>query len=140
NFGPAQLAKMEAHKQRTNVKTPDEKEDNLQKGNIAAGEKLYNLYCSTCHLIDGNGDGNRYPPITASEWVSGSPRRLVETILKGMSGPITVKDKPYNGVMPPHDFLTDEQIAQVLTYIRTGFQNNSSHITPNLVKAVREGK
>lgn len=139
-FGKAQLAKMEARKERTNIKTPEEIEDNLQKGNIAAGEKLYNLYCSTCHLNDGNGDGNRYPPIAGSEWVSGNPRKLIELVLKGMSGPITVKGKPFNGVMPPHDFLTDEQVAQILTYIRSEFKNNASPISPNFVKAVRESR
>lgn len=137
-FGKTQLAGMEARKQRTNIKTPDEKEDNLQKGNIAAGEQLYNLYCATCHLTDGNGDGNRYPPIVASEWVGGWPRRLISLVLQGLSGPITVKDKPYNGVMPPHDFLSDEQISQILTYIRMGFQNNSYPVSAAEVKRVRE--
>lgn len=137
-FGKTQLAGMEARKQRTNIKTPDETEDNLQKGNIAAGEQLYNLYCATCHLTDGNGDGNRYPPIVASEWVGGWPRRLISLVLQGLSGPVTVRDKPYNGVMPPHDFLSDEQIAQILTYIRMGFQNNSYPISAAEVKRVRE--
>jgi len=138
-FGAAQLAKMEARKQRTNVKTPHEVEDNLQKEVIAAGEKLYNQYCATCHLADGNGDGNRYPPITSSEWVSGQPRRLIELVLKGMNGPITVKGKPYNGAMPAHDYLSDVQVAQILTYIRLGFGNDASEIHPDWVKAVRSG-
>ncbi|GAA4433764.1 hypothetical protein GCM10023091_07700 [Ravibacter arvi] len=139
-FGEAQLAKMEARKQRTNIKNPDEKEDNLQKGAIAAGEQLYNTYCSTCHLADGNGDGNRYPPLTASETVAGHPKKLIEVVLKGFSGPITVKGKPFNGVMPPHDFLTDDQLAQILTYIRMGFKNNSSPISAEHIKRVRGEK
>lgn len=137
-FGKTQLARMDARKQQPNIKTPDEKEDNLHKGNIAAGEQLYNTYCATCHLNDGNGDGNRYPPITASEWVSGNPRKLVELVLKGLSGPVEVKGKSYNGVMPAHDFLSDEQVAQILTYIRMGFKNNSSPIVGKDVKRVRE--
>lgn len=137
-FGQAQLAAMEARKQRTNIKTPDERDDNLQKGNIAAGEQLYNTYCATCHLNDGNGDGNRYPPIVASEWVSGNPRKLIDLVLNGLTGPITVKGKKYNGVMPPHDFLTDDQVAQILTYIRMGFGNNAHPIGVAEVKRVRE--
>ncbi len=138
SFGEKQLAGMEKRKMQTNIKTPDETEDNLQKGNIAAGEALYNLYCSSCHLSDGMGDGNRYPPLVASEWVSGHPRRLIDLVLKGLSGSIMVKGKEYNGVMPPHDFLNDEQVAQILTYIRMGFGNNAQPIVTRDVKNVRE--
>lgn len=139
-FGSAQLAKMEARKERTNIKTPDEVEDNLQKGNIAAGEQLYNLYCATCHLNDGKGDGNRYPSIVDSEMVNGSNRKLIEVILNGLSGPITVKGKKFNGVMPPHDFLTNDQVAHILTYVRLRFNNGSYPISSADVKRVREAQ
>jgi glucose/arabinose dehydrogenase/mono/diheme cytochrome c family protein len=138
SFGPTQLVAMEARKARTNIKTPDEKEDNLQKGTIAAGAQLYNTYCASCHLTDGNGDGNRYPSLVASERVSGNARKLIEVVVKGLSGPIKVKDKTFNGVMPPHDFLTDDQVAQILTYLRMGFKNNSYPIATADVKRVRE--
>lgn len=140
SFGQEQLAKMEARKQRTNIKTPDKVEDNLQKETLAAGASAYNLYCGTCHLPDGKGDGNRFPPIHGSEWVSGNKKKLIEVVLNGLSGNITVNGKPYNGVMPPHDFLKDEEIAQILTYIRLGFGNYAGIVTPDEVKKVREEK
>lgn len=140
NFGSEQLSGMEARKQRTNIKTPDEKEDNLQKEALAAGGVAYNLYCGTCHLPDGKGDGNRFPPVYGSEWVSGNKKRLIELVLNGLSGNITVKGNPYNGVMPAHDFLKDEEVAQILTYIRLGFGNYAGPVTAEEVKKVREEK
>ncbi|RAJ90882.1 glucose/arabinose dehydrogenase [Larkinella arboricola] len=137
-FGARQLAAMEKRKLTSNnIRMPDEIKDNLQKDNLQAGAKLYNTYCGPCHLNDGNGDGNRFPPLVASEWVSGNSRKLIEVVLKGLSGPITVKGKPYSGVMPAHDFLNDEDAAQILTYIRMGFKNNASAISAAEVKSVR---
>lgn len=140
SFGEEQLAKMELRKQRTNIKTPDKVNDNLQKETLEAGAAAYNLYCATCHLADGKGDGNRYPPIHGSEWVSGNKNKLIEVVLNGLSGNITVNNKPYNGVMPGHDFLKDEELASILTYIRLGFANYASPITAEEVRKVREAK
>jgi len=140
SFGGQQLAKMESRKLRTNIKTPDKVEDNLQKETLAAGAAAYNLYCGTCHLPDGKGDGNRFPPVYKSEWVSGNKKKLIEVVLKGLSGSITVDGKPYNGIMPAHDFLKDEEIAQILTYIRMGFGNHAGIVSAEEVRKVREEK
>jgi glucose/arabinose dehydrogenase len=127
-FGKAQLAAMEKRKQRTNIKQPDIVKDNLDKKILAAGEKAYKLYCGACHQGDGKGDGSRFPPLAGSERVIGDKRKLIEVILNGMSGPLTVKGIDYNGVMPAHDFLKNEEIAQILTYIRSSFGNKASSV------------
>ncbi|MDQ6477124.1 c-type cytochrome [Dyadobacter sp. LHD-138] len=127
-FGKAQLAGMEKRKQRTNIKEPDIVKDNLEKKVLEAGEQAYKLYCGACHQGDGKGDGSRFPPLAGSERVIGDKRKLIEVVLKGMSGPLTVKGVDYNGVMPAHDFLKNEEIAQILTYIRKSFGNNASSI------------
>lgn len=127
-FGKAQLAAMEKRKQRTNIKTPDIIKDNLEKKVLAAGEQAYKLYCGACHQGDGKGDGSRFPPLAGSERVTGDKRKLIEVILKGLSGPLTVKGIEYNGVMPAHDFLKNEEIALILTYIRKSFGNDASGV------------
>jgi mono/diheme cytochrome c family protein len=58
-------------------------------------------------------------------------------MLKGVNGPIKVSGVAYNSVMPPHDFLSDKEIASVLTYIRNNFGNTSSLITEAEVRAER---
>ncbi|CAG5018703.1 hypothetical protein DYBT9275_06054 [Dyadobacter sp. CECT 9275] len=136
-FGKSQLAAMEERKNRTNIKTPDEVKDNLEKKILAAGGKSYNLYCGACHQGDGKGDGNRFPPLAGSEWVTGDKKKLIEVMLHGLNGTITVKGVEYNGVMPAHNFLKDEEIAQILTYIRMSFGNKSTAVGVTEVKRVR---
>lgn len=136
-FGSADLAAMEKHKQLPHIKTPDEKND-LIKGITVNKSAIYDTYCISCHQADGNGDGNRFPPIAGSEWVTGSPERLIKVLLEGLEGPVTVKGKKYNNVMPSHRFLNDEELAEVLTYIRQNFGNNADEIKPIDVYAIRK--
>ncbi len=136
-FGTDQLAKMEKRKTRTNIKTPDAIKDNLDMKLATAGEKAYKTYCSTCHQGDGKGDGDRFPSLNGSEWVIGDKNKLIHVVLNGLEGPITVKGKSFNGTMPKHDFLTDADIAQILTYIRLNFDNNSSAIREKEVARIR---
>jgi glucose/arabinose dehydrogenase/mono/diheme cytochrome c family protein len=136
-FSDAQLAKMaERKKTATNIKTPDPVEDNLNKG-IPADAQVYYNYCVNCHQIDGQGDGTRFPPLAGSEWVTGDKNRLIAVLLNGLSGPITINGKSFNYVMPPHNFLKDEDLSQVLTYIRKSFGNNAGPVTTEEVKKMR---
>lgn len=85
--------------------------------------RLWDTYCSNCHLAIGEGDGARYPPLAHARWVTGDKARLIDIVLDGMQGPIDVEGTTYNGVMPGHRFLTDEEVAHLLTYIRRSFGN-----------------
>ncbi|MEO9005297.1 MAG: c-type cytochrome, partial [Ginsengibacter sp.] len=137
NFGKAQLATMEKHKTLINLKTPDKILDNLDNGMAVGGEKTYNLYCISCHQGDGKGDGGRFPPLSKSDWVSGDKERLINVLLNGLTGSIAVNGKTFSGVMPKHDFMSDEEIAKVLTYTRLNFGNNSSAVHEKEVARAR---
>jgi glucose/arabinose dehydrogenase/mono/diheme cytochrome c family protein len=138
-FGEDALAKLEERKhQRSNIKIPEKELDNLETGMIEIGAQVYNLYCGTCHQRDGKGDGNRFPPIHNSQVVNGKNRPLIELILKGLEGSITVKGVAYNGVMPSHSFLSNNEISAVLTYIRKNFGNDSPSISAYEVGTVRK--
>ncbi len=142
-FGKDELAAMEKRKLNSNIRTPDEVNDNLYKDKAIPGAQVYDTYCISCHQHNGKGDGNRFPPLDSSEWVNGDKKRLIDVVLNGLNKSITVKGKPYNSVMPQHSFLRDEDIAQVLTYIRQRFNNNGDSVTTNEVKKMRmrtEGK
>ncbi|WP_454804510.1 c-type cytochrome [Mucilaginibacter phyllosphaerae] len=140
-FTNTQLAAMEARKNLPNFKRPDPLRNNLMSGMLGSGARLYKTYCAGCHQPNGKGDGNLFPPLGGSEWVTGGPYmdkyRAINVMLKGLEGPIKVANKPYNSVMPKHDFLSDKQIAEVLTYIRNNFGNNSSLVTAEEVKKMR---
>ncbi|WP_211229723.1 c-type cytochrome [Olivibacter sitiensis] len=139
-FGDAQLAAMAERKLTApNIKTPDPVGDDLDRIMAANASVVYNTFCRSCHQSNGLGDGSRFPPIAGSEWVSGDKKKLIELVLNGLTGPIEVKGVPYNEAMPAHgSFLTDKQIAEVLTYIRENFDNNASAITLAEVAEVRQ--
>jgi len=138
-FGTAQLAAMEKRKQTaSNIRTPDEIKDNLFK-DMPATSAVYTTYCIACHQADGKGDGNRFPPLAQSEWVNYNKARLINVILNGLKGPVKVKGLSYNEVMPGHgSFLSDDQIAEVLTYVKSNFNNLPEIVTPAEVSAVRK--
>jgi len=137
-FGPAQLASMAQRALTANhIRTPDEVLDNLDRGKKADGEKAYRVYCGACHQNNGLGASGRFPPL-ASDWVSGDKNRLINVVLKGLEGDILVNNEIWNGTMPRHDFLKDEDIATILTYIRTSFGNQADAVTPEEVKAQRD--
>lgn len=109
---------------------------------IEAG-KAHFMLCAACHGQAGEG-GPIAPPLAGSEWVTGPISNLIKMQLRGLQGPITVAGKEYNmlGGMAPMSYQTDEQIAQVLTFVRNSFGNKASAVTPEMVKALRgeEGK
>lgn len=138
-FGSQELAAMEKRKlTASNIKTPDEIADNLYKDKVTASA-VYSTYCVSCHQSNGKGDGNRFPPLAQSEWVNGDKTKLINVILNGLQGPVKVKGLSYNEVMPAHgSFLSNEQVAEVLTYIKSNFGNTPEAVTPKEVEAVRK--
>ena len=136
-FGKAQLSGMEKlKKEATNIKMPDEVADNLDKGIVDKGGKLYNTYCGVCHQRDGMGN-DRFPPLSGSEWVIGDKMVPINIVLNGLEGELHVKGKTYNNRMPRMNVLSDENIAQILTYVRQNFNNNASAVTKQDVLKAR---
>jgi Cytochrome c, mono- and diheme variants len=104
------------------------------------GKAVYNRYCLTCHQTDGSGVPNMYPPLTPGSWVEKNSKELIAIMMKGLSGKIEVNGETYKNFMPSHAQLTDEQIADVLSYIRRSFGNNLDPVTAEMVKTARSGK
>ncbi|MEO1009783.1 MAG: PQQ-dependent sugar dehydrogenase [Bacteroidota bacterium] len=138
NFGEAQLAQMEERKKLSHIRTPDELADNLMKDDLVGGGRLYYQYCSACHQKDGGGAPGRFPPLFGTDWVTGDKERLIEVMLRGMEGSLKIGDEVYNGVMPQHAFMSDGEIAEVLTYIRSSFGNTANGVEEKEVAGIRE--
>ena len=102
-----------------------------------AGKKVYDQYCVVCHQASGEGVPNAFPPIVQTEYVSGDTERLIDIVLNGMTGEIEVNGEVYNGVMVAHNFLSDAEIADVITYVRSNFGNEAPAVTAEEVAAVR---
>ena len=104
---------------------------------MAKGKSIYNKFCLVCHQADGSGVDGLYPPIVATDWVGGDKERLIKLVLNGQVGPIEVNGESYNNVMPAQDFLKNDEVAAVLTYIRQNFQNNASAVSASEVEQIR---
>lgn len=137
NFGEEQLRKMDVAKTKTYVKDPDPVKDQLTTGS-QEGWKLYSIYCTSCHQNNGKGDNNRFPPLAGSEYVTGDKTRLINILLNGLEGEITVNGKKYNGLMPQFSHLDDHAIASILTFIRSRFKNDAPPVSSVEVKKARE--
>lgn len=110
---------------------------NLAKS-IANGKKVYINNCMNCHMEDGKGLEGAFPPIAKSDFLKRPPKELIEIILKGQSGEIKVNGIAYNMMMPAQDYLSDEEIADVLNYINNSWGNkNPKPILPAQVKQLR---
>ncbi|HTV01815.1 MAG TPA: c-type cytochrome, partial [Luteitalea sp.] len=137
-FGSRQLAAMAKRKtQQQHIRNPHEQDDVIGKEVFAAGAKVYETYCVSCHQRDAKGDGARFPPLAGTNWVTGNKQRLISIVVHGLNGEIEVEGRRYNDVMPAHGFLTDDQIAQVLTYLRQNFGNYGQGVLKDEVAAVR---
>ena len=101
------------------------------------GETIYVKHCLSCHQKDGSGVPNMFPPIQKSDWVNGDKDKLIKVLLNGLEGDIDVNGDPYSQAMPKQNYLTDLQIASVLTYIRQNFGNNASAVLPADVAKLR---
>jgi mono/diheme cytochrome c family protein len=117
----------------------DSKPSNTVKySNDSPGKRVYVKHCLTCHQKDGSGVSMMYPPIVNNPRVYGDKDRLIKIILEGQRGRIEVHGQYYNGVMPPFSSLSNKEIANLLSYMRQNFENDTSAVTVQEVKQVRK--
>ena len=104
---------------------------------MARGEAVYYANCVACHLPGGTGLEGAFPPLAGSDYLTGDPGRVIATVLYGNEGPITVNGVQYNGVMPGFAYLTDDEVAAVVTYIMRSWGNDLPGVGPEDVAAAR---
>ncbi|MBI1177469.1 DUF1080 domain-containing protein [bacterium] len=105
------------------------------------GAAIFEATCLACHQPEGNGLPGVYPPLAGSDWVQGDTDRLIKVVLHGLSGPLTVKGDVFVTTpglqMPSFAALDDQQIADVLSHVRSHFGNSASKVSEDEVKRVR---
>ena len=103
-----------------------------------SGKQLYTQYCLACHQEDGAGVPNLNPPLVKTSYVLGDKKKLIAWVLQGSGDQkVPIDGNYYNNNMPAQAALKDEEIAQILTYVRSHFGNKASAVAPSEVKAVR---
>lgn len=103
----------------------------------ALAQRKFEATCGICHQPDGMGKPGQFPPLAGSEWANGPAGRMIRIPLLGLTGPVTVKGQPWNLSMPGLGSTSDEDIAQILTYIRSSWGNKGTEVTTAQVKTVR---
>lgn len=102
------------------------------------GKGVYMQTCFVCHQLNGEGIPAQIPPIAKSDFFDKMNNdEAIHTVIAGRTGEVIVNGKKYNGVMTPLNYLSDDQIANVLTYVRNSFGNEGKAVTPDEVKKVR---
>ena len=96
---------------------------------VKAGQARFAGTCSTCHQASGAGLPGVFPPLAKSDWLAANPKAAVDVVLHGLSGPVKVNGQDYNSVMPPMNQLTDDEIANILTYVLSSWGNPGGRVT-----------
>jgi mono/diheme cytochrome c family protein len=104
------------------------------------GKALFSANCITCHQANGQGLPGQYPPLAGSEIVLGPAlNHTIAIVLKGLQGPLTVKGQAYNNAMQAWEGqYSDQQLAAILTYVRSDWGNNGPPVTADMVKQIRD--
>ena len=103
------------------------------------GKIVYATYCVSCHFQEGQGLPGVFPPLAKSDYLIEDLDRSIKQIVFGVSGEMTVNRAVYNGMMQGFS-ISDEEVADVLNYIRNSWGNSAEIVTPEQVATVKAGK
>jgi nitrite reductase (NO-forming) len=104
---------------------------------IKFGKNVYNQNCAACHQPDGKGVPGAFPPLAGSDFLKNNDtKKIIGVVKNGLTGAIKVNGEKYDGVMPSLG-LSDEDIANVLTYVYHSWGNSKKTISPQQVKAIK---
>lgn len=106
---------------------------------MVLGGRVFTQNCQACHQATGEGLPGAFPPLAKSEIALGKEDRVIRIVLYGLSGPVEVEGKTFNGAMPAWGAtLSDEQISAVLTYVRNSWGNKAAPISVDKVKEIHK--
>ncbi len=103
------------------------------------GKEKYEAVCAACHQTNGVGIPNAFPPLAQSDYLNADKKRAIRTVLHGLQGAVVVNGQTYNSVMPKLD-LTDDEVANILTYVYGSWGNAGHTVSPAEVKTLRAEK
>ena len=104
---------------------------------MKAGEKVFQTVCLPCHQADGKGLPGAFPPLAGSDFLLGHKDRAVGVVVNGLQGDVVVNGNKFNSVMPAMVQLSDQEIADALTYALNSWGNGGGPIAASQVAAER---
>ena len=112
--------------------------ERIPKQGLEKGKAAYLANCAACHQPKGTGMPGAFPPLAASDFLSPPYKKAIEIVLKGQSGPLVVNGKEYNNVMPAMSHLSDEDLANIFTYVVNSWSNPGGKVTADFVASIRK--
>ena len=103
------------------------------------GKQIYGQTCIACHQAEGQGIANAFPPLAKSDYLNANVDRAIEAVLYGLSGEIKVNGVTYNSIMTKQ-MISQEEVANVMTYVYNSWGNNKTVVTPEMVNKVKNKK
>ena len=100
-------------------------QDSKLEISIKKGSNIYRDFCMQCHLANGKGIPNNFPPLAGSNWLIEKRNESIHSVKFGQKGEISVNGVLYNGVMAPMG-LSDAEVADVLNYVMNSWGNKGS--------------
>jgi mono/diheme cytochrome c family protein len=107
------------------------------KASVTRGQEVYVTYCVPCHMEKGEGLEGVFPPLAKSDYLMADKKRAIVQTLKGVKGPMKVNKVSYDAEMQGFD-LNDQEVSDVLNYVRNSFGNKGVAVIPEEVKGVRK--
>jgi mono/diheme cytochrome c family protein len=102
------------------------------------GATVYLTNCSSCHQSNGQGLANAFPPLAGNPLVTGNPVAVIAIVRNGLEGRVVVHGVAYSGIMPAwKGQISNEQIADVITYIRSAWTNHASGVSLTQVQSMQ---
>jgi nitrite reductase (NO-forming) len=125
--------------QHSDVPAPKPIIANSVEERVVLGKQIYSQTCFACHQPEGTGIPNAFPPLAKSNYLNKDVNNVIGIVLHGKSGEVTVNGLTFNSVMPSQS-LSDEEVANVLTYVYSSWGNNKTVVTPKMVAKIRSAK
>ena len=98
------------------------------KASMERGKTIYEAQCMSCHMAEGEGLESVFPPLANTDYLK-DKNRLIKVVLRGVRGPVKINGKDYNSEMTGFE-LSDEQVSDVLNYIRNSWGNKHAPVLP----------
>ncbi|WP_199415134.1 copper-containing nitrite reductase [Chitinophaga silvisoli] len=117
-------------------KVPDAPKATSHEERVALGKSVFAKTCQACHQENGQGIPNAFPPLAKSDFLNADVNRAIGVVLHGKTGEVMVNGAKFNGVMPAQ-VLSDEEIANVLTFVYSSWGNKKQEIKPAMVASQR---
>jgi mono/diheme cytochrome c family protein len=107
---------------------------------MAAGQTLFAANCGACHQTNGLGLSGTIPPLAGSDFlIKNDKERVLSTVLNGLTGQVKVNGNTFNGAMPAWNHLSNDELANILTYVFNSWGNSHGVVLPADVAHVRQG-